>query len=70
MRTGSSQSRLDKKRTILLLRSVVVISTSYLILFGQAPTAPTSVIYILALILTNVGLAFVPRHWFHGSWFR
>jgi len=69
MRTGSSQSSLDKKRTILLLRSVVVISTSYLILFGQAPTAPTSVIYILALILTNVGLAFVPRHWFHGHWF-
>jgi signal transduction histidine kinase len=69
MRTGSSESRLDKKRTILLLRSVVVISTSYLILFGQAPTAPASVIYILTLILTNVGLAFVPRHWFHGQWF-
>ena len=69
MHTGSSQSRFDKKRTVLLLRSVVVISTSYLILFGQAPTAPASIIYILALILTNVGLALTPRHWFHQHWF-
>ena len=32
------QRVLDKKRTVVLLRSVVVISTSYLILFGAAPT--------------------------------
>jgi signal transduction histidine kinase len=64
-----SQSRFDKKRTVLLLRSVVVISTSYLILFGHAPTAPASIIYILALILTNVGLALTPPRWFHQHWF-
>ncbi len=61
----SPSSRLDKKRTVLLLRSVVVVSTSYLILFGEFPREPGSVAYILALILTNVILAWVPAPWFH-----
>src|SRR5438309_6907081 len=61
--------RLDKKRTVLLLRSVVVISTSYLVLFGEAPTSPLSIGYILALILTNIGLVATPRTWFHAPGF-
>jgi signal transduction histidine kinase len=69
MHTQSSQSRFDKKRTVLLLRSVVIISISYLIVFGQAPTAPASLVYILALILTNVGLTLTPRAQFHQPWF-
>jgi signal transduction histidine kinase len=55
----------DKKRTIILLRSVVVISTSYLILFGQPILGPASITYILALILSNFLLASTPREWFH-----
>lgn len=55
---------LDKKRTVVLLRSVVVISTSYLILFGQVPTRPLSIAYILALIVSNAGLVLTPKEWF------
>lgn len=56
---------IDKKRTIVLLRSVVVISTSYLILFGESATSLASVGYILALIVSNLLLALTPREWFH-----
>jgi len=64
---GESTQRLgiDKKRTVILLRSVVVISTSYLILFGESATNLTSVGYILALIVSNSLLALTPREWFH-----
>jgi signal transduction histidine kinase len=65
MGTGLLQhSRFDKKRTIILLRSVVVISTSYLIVFGQAPQAPASIAYIAALLLSNVALMIAPARWF------
>src|SRR5437879_1702464 len=54
----------DKKRTVILLRSVVVVSTSYLILFGQPTLGAASTAYILALILSNVGLGLTPKDWF------
>jgi signal transduction histidine kinase len=57
---------LDKKRTVLLLRSVLVISTSYLILFDKKGLDGGSIAYILALILSNLALALTPRHWFHA----
>lgn len=56
---------MDKKRTVVLLRSVVVISTSYLILFGGSATNPASIGYILALIVSNLLLALTPPQWFH-----
>lgn len=63
---GSREQRgIDKKRTVMLLRSVVVVSTSYLILFGESGTNLASVGYILALIVSNVLLALTPREWFH-----
>lgn len=51
---------LDRKRTILLLRSVVIVSLSYLVLFTETGTAPESVAYTLGLILSNGLLALVP----------
>ncbi len=59
------QRGLDKKRTVVLLRSVVVVSTSYLILFGPSATSPISVEYILALIVSNLLLGLTPKEWFH-----
>lgn len=58
------QRGLDKKRTVVLLRSVVVISTSYLVLFGPSATRPISVAYILALIVSNLLLGLTPKEWF------
>jgi signal transduction histidine kinase len=57
--------RIDKKRTVVLLRSVVVISTSYLILFGGSATSFGTIWYILALIVSNILLALTPPEWFH-----
>jgi len=68
-RQSQQPPRLDKKYTVVLLRSVVVISTSYLILFGEAPQAPTSIAYIVALLLTNGALILTPRQWFHQAAF-
>jgi signal transduction histidine kinase len=67
--TNRQQRGLDKKRTVVLLRSVVVISTSYLILFGRSATSQFSVAYILALIVSNVLLGLTPREWFQESRF-
>jgi len=55
---------LDKKRTVILLRSVVTVSTSYLIIFGDKPLSTLAVAYILAVMLSNVVLVRTPRHWF------
>jgi len=63
--TETEPRGLDKKRTVVLLRSVVVISTSYLILFGPEAARALSIAYILALIVSNIGLALTPRKWFH-----
>lgn len=56
---------IDKKRTIILLRSVVTISTSYLILFSNVRLTHAGLAYILALILSNIGLTLSPKDWFH-----
>jgi signal transduction histidine kinase len=61
----SDRMVIDKKRTIILLRSVVVISTSYLILFSNVRLTHADVAYILALILSNIGLTLTPKEWFH-----
>lgn len=63
-RSRHQEMVLDKKRTVVLLRSVVVISTSYLILFGEAPTHLPSIAYIMALICSNVALLLTPKEWF------
>jgi signal transduction histidine kinase len=68
-RTGFDEYGLDKKRTILLLRSVLVISLSYLVLFTEAGTAPHSVGYILALIVSNLALVYVPPQSFNHKHF-
>jgi len=57
-------SALDKKRTVILLRSVVTVSTSYLIIFGDKPLSTPAVAYILAVMLSNIVLVRTPRHWF------
>ncbi len=63
--TQAERRVIDKKRTVVLLRSVVVVSTSYLILFGESAINTASAVYILALIFSNLALALTPREWFH-----
>lgn len=56
---------LTKKRTILLLRMVVSISTAYLILFGPQAATPWALSYIAVLLATNLVLGWVPAARFH-----
>ncbi len=60
--SGSSleECGLDKKRTVILLRSVVTISLSYLVLFARTDPSPSNVIYVAAVILSNIILIFLP----------
>jgi signal transduction histidine kinase len=60
---------LNKKRTVLLLRTVVVISTGYLILFGPQAANPWALAYIATLLASNVALSLTPDAWFHGPRF-
>src|SRR5262249_47359553 len=55
----------DKKRALILLRSVVAICTSYLIVFGENTLSATAIAYIIAVILSNAALLLTPRHWFN-----
>jgi signal transduction histidine kinase len=57
---GLDEYGLNKKRTVLLLRSVVTVALSYLVLFTEAGTATYSVTYILALIVSNIALTLIP----------
>jgi len=66
---GLDDYGLNKKRTVLLLRSVVVISLSYLVLFTDAGTSAHSVAYILALIVSNLALTFIPSNVFNERHF-
>jgi signal transduction histidine kinase len=65
----SEPTPFSKKKTVLLLRTVVVISTGYLILFGQAANEPWALGYIAALLFTNLLLGLTPESWFHQTRF-
>jgi PAS domain S-box-containing protein len=56
----------NKKRIVLILRWVVIIATSYLILFGKRNFAHVDLGYafILLYISSNVALTFLPWEWF------
>ncbi len=60
--SGSSleECGLDKKRTVILLRSVVTVSLSYLVLFARTDATPSNVTYVAAVILSNIILIFLP----------
>lgn len=65
----ASTAHLDKKRTVILLRSVVIFTTSYLVLFGGRALSLSNVGYVAALVLSNVALARCPRAVFNAPQF-
>lgn len=58
---------LDKKRTVLLLRTVVVLCTAYLVVFGPHPTDPWALAYVALLLASNLALGWVPASSFHQT---
>jgi len=56
----------SRKKVVLLLRWMVIIVTSYLILFGRGRVADLGLgqAFILAYVLSNIILSFLPGAWF------
>ncbi len=61
--------RLGKKRTVLLLRSVVIFTTGYLVLFGSQSASLASIGYVAVLILSNAALLALPPSVFNAPRF-
>ncbi len=58
---------LDRRRIVLLLRSVVIATSAYFVLTGQGKTDGASidqVLYVLLFVSSNVALALAPRRIF------
>lgn len=66
---SAGSTYLDKKRTVVLLRSVVIFTTSYLILFSSQALTATNLLYVAVLTVSNVGLALAPRRVFNDAKF-
>ena len=67
--TSFEECGLDKKRTVILLRSVVAVSLSYLVLFAKTAVAPSTIVYVIALILSNAALTVFPADAFRRPLF-
>lgn len=60
---------LDKRRTVILLRSVVMFTTAYLVVFGAQDLTAGSLVYAAVLVGSNLALALAPRWIFDWSLF-
>ena len=60
-----------KKRTVLLLRWLVIIISSFLLIFSKGYSLLTGpqLFIIFTLLLSNIALSFVPDHIFNSKWF-
>lgn len=68
-RLVAEQSGPDRKRTVLLLRSVVIATTAYLV-FGATPAvAWGQIALVVAFAFSNVALGFAPRRFFETAHF-
>ncbi len=65
----TSFSGVDRKRTVILLRSVVIASAAYLVLAGIEALAWDRVAYVAFFAASNVALALAPRRLFHKAHF-
>jgi signal transduction histidine kinase len=59
----------DRRRVVVLLRSVVIATCAYLALAGEDGLHPGALAAVAVFALSNVGLALAPRRFFHRSHF-
>ncbi len=66
-----NNSGLGKKKTVLLLRWLVIIITSFLMLFsrGRVSLLSSQTFIICTLLLSNLVLTYIPEHVFSKKWF-
>ncbi|MEO8602379.1 MAG: HAMP domain-containing sensor histidine kinase [bacterium] len=61
----SANAAIDRKRIVILLRSVVIATCAYLVLSGTRGLAVGPLLYVALFAATNAALAFAPRTLFH-----
>lgn len=66
---GEAAAALDRKRIVILLRSVVIATTAYLVLTGAEEGSVEALLYVALFAASNVALGFAPRRWFHQPHF-
>lgn len=64
----AAPAALERKRVVVLLRSVVIATCAYLVLTHE-PFALGAVLAVLGFALSNVLLLWMPRAWFHKPQF-
>jgi len=62
---GAGSAAVDRKRIVILLRSVVVATCAYLVLSGGHAVGVGPLIYVGLFAASNLALAFAPRRLFH-----
>jgi signal transduction histidine kinase len=66
---ADSVAGVDRKRVVILLRSVVIATCAYLVLSGGTAIGAAPLIYVAVFAASNVGLAFAPRPLFYRPHF-
>jgi signal transduction histidine kinase len=66
---AGSVGGVDRKRIVVLLRSVVIATCAYLVLSGSDAAAAAPLLYIAIFAGSNVALAFAPRALFYRAHF-
>jgi len=66
---GDGQFGVDRKRIVLLLRSVVIATAAYLLLSGPRVITLAQLVFVAAFAASNLVLAAAPRKLFHGAQF-
>src|SRR5262245_57596716 len=67
--TGNAGRGVDRKRTVILLRSVVIATCAYLVLRANDEVQIGSLAYVVLFAASNVFLGFVPRRFFYKEHF-
>ena len=62
-------SGVDRKRVVILLRSIVIATCAYLALAGEHGLHPVALVAVTVFALSNVGLALAPRRLFYVNHF-
>jgi signal transduction histidine kinase len=66
---ADSVAGVDRKRVVILLRSVVIATCAYLVLSGETAIGVAPLMYVAAFAASNVALAFAPRPLFYRPHF-
>ena len=59
----------DRQRIVVLLRSVVIATSAYLVMGGEDGVSLGSIVYVALFAASNVALAFAPRPLFYRPHF-